>query len=61
MKIKVKTSGYKPMRETNLKRLKEGFAKLQEAFDKDYLDSLNKPRGLPKGWREKVFRQSVTN
>ena len=55
IRISFDTSNYKPMK-ANLQRVKDGIAKMQEALINDWLIEQRRPSGLPKDWRNRVFR-----
>jgi hypothetical protein len=57
MKINVNGMGYKPIK-SDPRKVKEGVDKMREALERDYWESLKKPSGLPKDWRNRVIRYS---
>ena len=57
MKIKTINMGWKPMKD-NSRRLKEGMAKMREALERDYLDSLKRPSGLPEDWGSRLIKSN---
>ena len=49
---------YKPVKLNKLerKKLHEEMIKFRQALEQDYWDSLKRPSGLPKDWRNRIIK-----
>ena len=39
----------------DIKRVREGVEKMGQALERDYIESQNRPSGLPKDWRNRII------
>ena len=56
MNIKYDSSSYYPVIVKDTKRVAEGVEIMRQALEQDYQESLQRGNGLPKDWRNRVFR-----
>lgn len=46
----------KPLTAKEIKRLHEGYLKMCQSLEKDEQEARNRPSGLPKDWRNRIFK-----